>query len=258
MNQNQWNGGQRHGGGDWQPQAHSQAQAWEEQQRAASAAYAADSERVSFIRRTYTHVMGAIFACVAMMALFMNSPFFEPILHFMLTSNWLIVLAIFMAFSWAGDWMAHNVESKGLAYIGLLVGVGAYAIILTPMIVIAQMTMETQVILHAMVLTGITFAVLTGVVFYTAKDFSVLRTGLIVMTFLALGAIIAGSLFGFTLGLGFSVAMVGFSSAIIIYQTSNVLHHYRTDQHVGAALGLFSSIGMLFWYILRIFMALNN
>ncbi|MEM9413496.1 MAG: permease, partial [Planctomycetota bacterium] len=31
--------------------------------------------------------------------------------------------------------------------------------------------------------------------------------------------------------------------------------HYRTDQHVAAALSLFSSVALLFWYILQLFMS---
>ena len=45
------------------------------------------------------------------------------------------------------------------------------------------------------------------------------------------------------------------AGARILYDTSNVLHHYRTDQHVAAALELFSSVALLFWYVMRIFLA---
>ena len=64
----------------------------------------------------------------------------------------------------------------------------------------------------------------------------------------------AGAIFGFGLGLWFSLAMVGLACGFILYNTSNVLHHYRTDQHVAASLSLFASVAMLFWYILQIFM----
>jgi FtsH-binding integral membrane protein len=47
--------------------------------------------------------------------------------------------------------------------------------------------------------------------------------------------------------------MVAFAGTAILYQTSNVLHRFRTDQHVAAALVLFASVALLFWYILRIF-----
>ncbi len=52
--------------------------------------------------------------------------------------------------------------------------------------------------------------------------------------------------------------MVIFASAYILYYTSNILQVYRTDQYVAAALALFASVALLFWYILRIFMAFSN
>ncbi len=266
MNQNQyphgpsdeqWSGGQEpQSGGDWQQPRRPRGRG-QKQVNPQAAAFASVEERAQFIRRTYTHLMGAIFGCVAMMALFMNSPAYEPVMTMMVSVNWLWILGLFIAFSWMGDIMAHRVDSKGLQYIGLLVGVGAFAIILTLPVSMAAHPHYgggPEVLVQALLLTGITFAALTAVVFKTGQDFRILRTGLIVMSVLAFGAIAAGALFGFTLGLGFSVIMIGFSSAMIVYQTSEILHHYRTDQHVGAALGLFSSIGMLFWYILSIFM----
>lgn len=44
----------------------------------------------------------------------------------------------------------------------------------------------------------------------------------------------------------------------ILYYTSQVMLHYRTDQHVAAALALFAAVATLFWYILRIVMAVSS
>ena len=67
------------------------------------------------------------------------------------------------------------------------------------------------------------------------------------------------SLFGlFNLGTGFFMLLVVFAAGAILYDTSNVLHHYRTEQHVAASLALFASVGLLFWYILQIVISLSN
>ena len=225
-----------------------------------AAADAIPQERMAFIQKTYAYVTGAVFLCVAMMALFWNSPFFEPVMTFMGSTSWLLVLALFIGASWMGDTMAHRVDSKGLQYLGLMVGVGAYAIIFSYLFYMtggqsSSFAVDGDVLIQAVVLTAAAFGALTAVVFITKQDFSVLRTGLIVMTFLALGAIAGGVLFGFTLGLGFVVAMIGFCSAIIIYQTSQILHRYPTNRHVAASLALFSSVGMMFWYV---YLLVNN
>lgn len=222
-----------------------------------SAANAIPEERMAFIRRTYSWLTGAIFLCAAMMALFWNSPAFEPVITFMVNANWLIVLALFIGFSWLGDAMARRVDSKGLQIIGLTVGVGAYAIIFSYLFAVTgafdpSYGVGTDVVWQAGLLTLVTFSGLTAVVFFTKQDFSFLRTALAVGTVLILGAIVAGVLFGFNLGLGFSIFMVGFTSAVILYQTSSILHEYPVHGHVSAALALFSSIGMMFWYLYMI------
>ena len=69
---------------------------------------------------------------------------------------------------------------------------------------------------------------------------------------------ISGVIFNFDLGFFFSGLMIGLASAYILYDTSNVLHRYRTEQYVAAALALFASVALLFWYILRLMMELNR
>jgi len=91
----------------------------------------------------------------------------------------------------------------------------------------------------------------------TRKDFSFLRGMLVWGGMLALGGIFASIMFGFQLGTWFSVAMIGFAGAAVLYDTSNIMHHYPQDRYVAAAMALFASIALLFWYILRIFMNRN-
>src|SRR5690606_33159152 len=135
---------------------------------------------------------------------------------------------------------------------------GAYvlaeAIIFVPMLLIADMQ-AGGVITSAALVTIMGFLGLTAVVFVTRKDFSFLRGVLLWAGFGVLLLIVAGVLFGFELGTFFSVGMVVFAGAAILYDTSNVLHHYPEDRYVGAALALFASVALLFWYVLRLFMS---
>jgi FtsH-binding integral membrane protein len=105
----------------------------------------------------------------------------------------------------------------------------------------------------AAAVTLLGFAGLTFVAFRTRKDFSFMRGMLMWGGVLALVAIVGAVIFGFELGTWFSVAMVGFAGAAILYDTSNVLHHYPEDRYVAAALALFASVALMFWYILRLF-----
>jgi len=131
----------------------------------------------------------------------------------------------------------------------------AQAIIFLPLLYMAAHYGGPNTIKMAGLLTATLFAGLTGTVFITGKDFSFMRGALCLGGFIALGLIVASILFGFSLGLLFSVGMVVLAGGYILYYTSNVLHHYRTDQHVAAALALFAAVALMFWYILRIFMS---
>ena len=115
-----------------------------------------------------------------------------------------------------------------------------------------------NVIPTAGMITLLMFAGLTVAVFVTGHDFSFLRTALIVGGFAAIGFILCGALFGFDLGNVFTVAMIVLASGYILYDTSNVLYHYRIGQHVAASLALFASVALLFWYVLRLVMSMQS
>ena len=72
---------------------------------------------------------------------------------------------------------------------------------------------------------------------------------------LALVAIAGAVFFGWELGTWFSLAMIGLAGAAVLYDTSNILHHYPQDKYVAASLQLFASIALMFWYVLRLFMS---
>src|SRR5262249_57635091 len=91
-------------------------------------------------------------------------------------------------------------------------------------------------------------------VLVAGKGFSFLGPFLWGASFLALGIVIAAVIAGFSLGLVFCGAVVALAAGFIIYDTSNIIHRYGTDEHVAASLALFASVALLFWYILRIFL----
>jgi hypothetical protein len=98
-------------------------------------------------------------------------------------------------------------------------------------------------------------AALVATVMITRKDFSFLRGVLVWGFFIAMGLIATSLIFGWNLGTWFSVGMIGFAGVAVLYDTSNIMHHYPQDKYVAASMALFSSIAMMFWYILRLFMS---
>jgi len=222
-----------------------------------SAANAMPADRAQFIRRTYMLLAAAIGAFILVEAFLFASGGAYAIASVIFAGGgvgWLLVLGLFMLISFIANKWAVSDTSTALQYLGLGIYVIAEAIIFVPLLFFAMYyASESAVILKAGIVTLGLFLGITATVFLTRSDFSFLGPILSIGVFAALGFIVASILFGFTLGSVFAFLMVAFAGTAILYQTSNVLHRFRTDQHVAAAMVLFASVALLFWYILRIF-----
>ena len=209
--------------------------------------------RSAFIWKTYAHVVGAILAFAAISAYLMTSGI-SVRLYPVLTAQWLLTLGAFMLVSWGASHMAHRLESKPAQYAGFAVLVFAEALIFSPVLLIAY-AMNPAIIESAAGVTVLGSVGLIAVAMITRKDFSFLRGILVWGGILALVGIVSAVIFGFQLGTWFSLGMIGFAGAAVLYDTSNILHHYPQDKYVAAAMGLFASIALMFWYILQFFMS---
>ena len=210
-------------------------------------------ERVAFIKKTYLHVALALGLFVLFEHLLWGTVVHREMLSFIQSGRyaWLGILGIFMVAGWLARSLATKMTSQFAQYLGLGIYVLLEALIFLPLITLAMhVSSDGLLIKKALVITGTLFTGLSAVVLMTRKDFSFLRTGLMIGGFVAIGLIAAGAIFGFNLGLVFSGGMILLASAAILYDTSNVLHHYQTGMHVGAALELFASIALLLWYVL--------
>lgn len=216
--------------------------------------------RLGFIRKTYLHLTGAIFAFVALSVAFYQSGVGESFARMIVGNGkfaWLAVLGAFMVAGWLASAMAMPSRSVGVQYAGLGLEVLAWSVIFSPLIFIAAASFP-GVLPTATLLTLLVFGSLSIYVLTTRKDFSFLGPALMIGAFVAMGLIVASMIFGFNLGLLFSAGMVIFAAGAVLYSTSNVLHKYQVGQHVGAALELFAAIALLFWYILTLLMQLQR
>ncbi len=215
--------------------------------------------RATFIRRTYGHLAAAIAVFALLEYIFLGMPVMQSFAMTMVSGkSWLLVLGAFMVVGWIADRWARSDTSPQLQYLGLGLFIVAEAIIMLPLLFLASRIAGGEVITQAAWITALLVAGLTAVVFTTKKDFSFLRGVLVIGFFVALGLIVASILIGFNLGLIFSGAMIVLASISILYTTSNILHHYRPDQHVAASLGLFASVALLFWYVLQILLSFTG
>ncbi|MEX0832179.1 MAG: Bax inhibitor-1 family protein [Nitriliruptoraceae bacterium] len=211
--------------------------------------------RTQFMRRVYIHLLAAIGAFIAGQYVLFTTGWAETIALFVRDTSWLLILGGFMIVSWMASSLAVRMTTPAGQYgaFGLLIA--ANVLLFATPLYIAAVTPELEgAITQAAQLSVFAFAGLSIIAIRTSRDFSFLRSLLMWGGVLALGLIIAATLFGTGLGTWFSVAMIGFAGAAILYDTQKIYHEYPPHAVVPAAMNLFASIALLFWYILRLVM----
>ena len=214
-------------------------------------------DRSQFIWKCYAHVVGALLSLVAIEVYLFSSGVAAAIAAPMINSPF-IVMGGFIALSWGASHFAHKLESKAAQYAAFAVFIVLWAVMFVPLLMMALiMDASGSMIQSAATVTLFGCAALIATVMITRKDFSFLRGVLVWGFFIAIGLIGASLIFGWNLGTWFSVGMIGFAGVAVLYDTSNIMHHYPQDKYVAASMALFASIAMMFYYILRLFMSRN-
>jgi FtsH-binding integral membrane protein len=218
------------------------------------AADAALDERLAFLRRTYAHVFGATAVFAGLLWLLVTTPELStPIARAFFGGGWWAIMIGFMAVGYLTQKMAASQAGPAVQYAGLGIYAVAEAVFFTPlMLLVTRMPNGAGVVNQAVLLTLIIFGGLTVIVFVTKQDFSFLKGILTVLAWAAIGLMVVAMFTSLSLGTWFVAGMVVLMGGFILYETSNVLHHYPTNMHVAAALALFSSLTTLFWYVLRL------
>lgn len=209
-------------------------------------------QRRDFLLRTYGHLLAAIVAFVVLEMLYFATGIAETVAGALLSVNWLFVLGSFVVVGFIARNFAASPSSRTMQYLGLGGYVVAESIIFIPLLYVAN-TEAPGAITSAATLTILAFVGLTAIVFRSGVDFTfaqgLLRWGGAV----ALIAIVGALLFGFALGVWFSVAMIALAGTAILYDTSRALAQYPDDAYVRASLELFASVALMFWYAIRLF-----
>ena len=217
-------------------------------------AAASADERATFLQRTYTLLAAGVLVFAATLWAAGNIPAVRDLaIGLWNTSPWIVLIGII-----GGGFVVRSVAATHPIN---LVAYFAYAfffgLLLTPLVYVAA-DMPGQVLTQASIVTVLVFSGLTGYVFVSGKDFSFMGGALAIASLAMIGIMIAGWIFGFTIGLWFSGFGVLLFSGFILYDTSRILHHYPTNAHVRAAIELFISLIMLFQHVLILLMSLNN
>ncbi len=215
-----------------------------------------------FITLTYVNLMGAVALFALLETLLFAIVGKEALLNLLASTGGRVLgfgtLALCVGGPWLANQILQNSESRGAQYGVLAFYSVMYAILFVPILTIAQNFCETAIIFQAIGLTVSIFAALSAAVFLTRANFSFLRTGLIFMGIASLVLIVVALIFGFELGIWFSVAMIILMCLYVLYDTSNLIHECGDGDDIVASIALFGSLMTLFFYILRLLIALNR
>ena len=216
--------------------------------------------RANFIVKTYMHLLGAIIAFAGVITLFMEIGVAKKISG-LLGQGYLFLglILVIGVVTHLTERVALQARSLSKQYIALSVYIIVESLLFSGLIYyVIEVRQLPDVIKTASVATLGIFSALTAIMFYTRKDLSHWGRYLMFAGVGSIALIIVVIVFGISLGPILSVFFVFLAAAYILYDTSNVMHHYHTDQYVGASIALFASLAMLFWHIILLVMRFSG
>ena len=217
------------------------------------AAFAAVTERAAFLKKVYGILLLGILGFAATLWATANVPFANDLAMKLGGAihgtkwGWALYIGLFLGGSMLVNTLAERRPINVIAYAAWVV---LLAFLISPIVLYVNAERGSEVITEASTLTALVFGVLTLTVFWTSKDFSFLK-GILMFAGLSLFAVgIAGAIFGFSVGLWFSAAVVIVMAGYVLYDTSTILHRLPTTMAMTGAILLFTDVVLLFKHIL--------
>jgi modulator of FtsH protease len=238
---------------DFQSQNHrfEQQQDWQQQPGAwgsfgmETAARASVEERMGFIRKVYALFFAAtLFAIGGVMA----GLSFPPLLRFAFEHP--IIMFLIMIGGVLGAQAVRHVP--GLNLLALFGFTTLTGVVISPLIAVIRQVNPGSILAAGVLTVGI-FGGLTAYVFVSKKDFSFMRgmlmTGLIVVILAGVVNIFLGAS---ALGFAVAAATLLLFSGFVLYDTSNIIRRYPTNEYIAGALDLYLDAFNIFLALLRI------
>jgi modulator of FtsH protease len=213
---------------------------------ARTAAQASVAERLGFIRKVYALFFIATLFAVGGVAL---GFIYTPLMVAAFEHPWMALFAMLGAV-YGAQALRHKPGINLFALFGFTTLTG---VIISPLLYIISRTNPASIFQAGVLTVGI-FGGLTAYVFISNKDFSFLRgmvtTGLIVIILAGLLNIflVGSSAFSFAIAAATLLLFAGF----VLYDTSNIIRRYPTNEYVAGALSLYLDAFNIFLALLRI------
>ncbi len=211
-------------------------------------AHAAPAARLAFLRKVYGLFLVGL--GVAGVGGYVGT---RPQVVETLMSNGLLLIIGYLAAFFVCQWLRKEFPLN-IALFGLFTFISG--LVLAPLLAVYALggPEGVAVLGQALGITGCIFCGLTVYTLTSRSDFSYLRGALIIGLFAFFGLMIVQWFVPFSsnMELLFAVGGVILFSGFILYHTSSILHHYRTDEYVAGALALYIDFILLFRYVLML------
>ncbi|HEX8634673.1 MAG TPA: Bax inhibitor-1/YccA family protein [Pyrinomonadaceae bacterium] len=214
--------------------------------QAQTAAQATIAERMGFIRKVYAlFFVGTLFA-IGGVALGMSS----PMLFDYASEHPFIMLLVMLGAVMGATAVRHVPVVNVVALFAFTTFTG---VVISPLMYYVNQVNPASIWQAGLLTVGI-FGGLTAYVFISKRDFSFLRgmlwTGLIIMI---IGGLLNVFLVGSSaLGFGLAAATLLLFSGFVLYDTSNIIRRYPTNEYIAGALDLYLDAFNIFLALIRI------
>ncbi len=209
-----------------------------------TAASVSVGERLAFLKKVYGLLAASLLSATVGAFLGMG-----PLLPVVASAG----LLTFVLFIGAFFFLMYAQRKPGLNMVALFSFTTIAGLMIGPMLSMYIAAGAGGVVVEALALTTITFVGLTAYVIISKKDFSFMSgfliTGLII---LIVGGLINIFLQSSVMHFVFSAAGVLLFSCFILYDTSNIIRRYSTEDYVSATVSLFLDIFNLFIHLLSL------
>lgn len=203
------------------------------------------AERATLVRRTYSLVFVGILVTMLGVAFASTQP---ALLGFVAAHPFIMAIAAFVPLI-----AAQSMRDRFPANIGLtLAFTFAEGVFLAPFLLLMNRT-QPGVVGQAALLTGSTFAVLTGYAFVSRRDFSAWGSFLVTGLWVLIGTMVLNFFFH-SQSSGLWIAGVGtlLFSGLLVFDTWRLRNVYGPDDYVIAAVQIYLDLLNLFLFILRL------
>lgn len=209
-----------------------------------TAASVSVGERLAFLKKVYSLLAAAILSSTV--GAFVGMGPLYPVVSSLGLLSFLFFIGAFFFLMFAQ-------RKPGLNMVALFSFTTIAGLMIGPMLNRYVAAGAGGIVVEALALTTVTFVGLTAYAMISKKDFSFmsgfLMTGLII---LIVGGVINIFLQSSMMHFVFSGAGVLLFSGFILYDTSNILRNYSTDDYVSATVALFLDIFNLFIHLLSL------